>query len=144
MAFRIRGMKETDMDPVCALAKQLGYDCTDGQFFGRLSVLKSNANHSLWIIESAETGVVAWMHLEKCYELIHAPRLQVRALVVNEKHRRQGLGRRFVLYAESVARTEEMPQICLTSNILRDDTHAFYKTYGYENVKTSLVFVKNL
>ena len=132
MAFRIRAMKETDVHPVCILAKQLGYECNDGQFFGRFSILKQNDNHSLWVIESPDTGVVAWMHLEKVYGLINPPRLQVRALVVDENHRRKGLGKRFVLYAESVARTEEMPQIYLTSNIIREDTHAFYKSYFFE------------
>jgi N-acetylglutamate synthase-like GNAT family acetyltransferase len=144
MAFRIRMMKDSDVVAVCGLAHELGYELNDGQFFGRFSLLSQNQNHSLWVIDSAETGVVAFMHLEKSYGLIHLPRLEVRALIVNKKFRGKGLGKRFVLYAESVARTEETSQIYLTSNVVREDTHAFYKSYGYENVKTSLVFVKNL
>ena len=144
MSFRIRMMKDSDVAAVCKLSKQLGYELNDGQFFGRLSLLAQSKNHSLWVMDSEKMGVAAWMHLERTDRLVCAPRLEIRALVVDEKFRKQGLGKRFVLYAESVARTDNLNEVFLTSNIIREETHAFYERAGYRRVKTSHAFVKGL
>ena len=140
MGFSIRPMKETDAAVVCRLSGYLGYELDIGQFFGRFSMLNEDPNHTVWVMDSPETGVVAWLHLG----LIHTTRLEVKALVVDEKHQKAGLGKRFMAYAESFARTEGFLQVFLTSSIKRADAHAFYERLGYVRTQTSHKYLKNI
>jgi GNAT superfamily N-acetyltransferase len=144
MAFSIREMKDTDGKIVCELSQQLGYDIDLGQFYGRMSLLKDDQNHSLWVAESMETGIVGFIHLEKTIFLVSQPRLEVIALVVGEKFRGSGVGKRLMLFAESFARGDEFDEIALTSNIKRTGAHQFYEKLGYIQKKTSHRYTKKI
>jgi N-acetylglutamate synthase-like GNAT family acetyltransferase len=144
MAFSIRKMKETDAAVVCELSRQLGYELDIGQFFGRLSMISQNSNHSLWVADSAETGVVGFIHLEKTVQLVSEPRLEVMALVISKKMRGTGLGKRLMKYAESFAKSEDLNEVTLTTNIKRDDAHAFYEKLGFIRAKTSHRYTKRM
>ena len=144
MSFRIRTLKDTDALAVCELSRQLGYPLDSGQFLGRLLMLRENPNHSLWVMEAAEKGVCAFAHFERVVGMVHVPRLDVNALIIDERFRRKGLAKRFMLYAESYARTEDLTQVYLTCNIARTETHDFYDAMGYQKVKTSFSFLKIL
>ena len=144
MGFSIRKVKESDGVRVCALANELGYEVDLAQFFGRLSLLNQNPNHSLWVADSPETGVAAFMHLEKTLHLLSPPRLELMALVVDEKQRGSGLGTRLMKFAESFARTEDLTEVCLTTNVQREKARSFYEKLGYLKTKSSHVYVKTL
>jgi len=144
MAFSIRKMKETDGNRICELAAQLGYEMDIAQFFGRVSLLNQNPNHSIWVADSPETGVAALIHLEKTIQLVSQPRLEVIALVVDQKLRGSGLGKRLMRYAESFAKSEDLSEITLTTNVKRDETHAFYEKIGFLKLKTSHRYLKIL
>jgi N-acetylglutamate synthase-like GNAT family acetyltransferase len=144
MAYRIRKMKDTDAIAVCKLVEELGYELDSGQFLGRFLQLNEEKNHTLWVMESPETGVCALAHFERSLGLVHPPRLEVKALVVEKASRRKGLAKRFMLYAESFARTEDLMQVFLRCNITRSESHEFYETIGYQKMKTSHSFLKNV
>ena len=144
MAYRIRKIKDTDAIAICGLVEQLGYELDTGQYLGRLLQVSENQNHTLWVMESPEAGVCAVAHFEKIVGLLHTPRLEIKALVVDKASRRKGLAKRFMLYAESFARTEDLMQVYLSCNITRSESHEFYETIGYQKTKTSHNFLKNL
>jgi GNAT superfamily N-acetyltransferase len=72
------------------------------------------------------------------------PQTEIGGLVVDESYRRRGVGRLLMEQAERWAREKGCGAICLRSNVVRKDAHAFYERIGYSNVKTSRVFHKIL
>jgi GNAT superfamily N-acetyltransferase len=69
---------------------------------------------------------------------------EIEGLVIDQQHRRRGVGRRLMARAEDWARSQGCEGIQLRSNILRQEAKEFYPALGYENFKTSRVYRKAL
>ena len=62
-------------------------------------------------------------------------RFHIESLVVNEKYRGCGIGKKLMLFVEDIARKFSPAIIDLTSGLRRakDGSHEFYKALGYNN-----------
>jgi GNAT superfamily N-acetyltransferase len=56
----------------------------------------------------------------------------VEFLVVDEKYRRRGIGKKLMDYCTAKARKSGCYKIMLTSDNRREDAHRFYKSLGFE------------
>ena len=65
-------------------------------------------------------------------------------LVVSDRVRSRGIGRRLCERAEEWTRDQGLETLRVTSRSTREDAHRFYLRDGYREVKTSLVFEKPL
>jgi GNAT superfamily N-acetyltransferase len=65
-------------------------------------------------------------------------------LVVDEGHRGRRIGRLLMETAEAWASARGCEALYVRSNVVRERAHRFYKEMGYDLIKQSCVFLKEL
>ena len=127
------------------LTIQIGYQEYLADFDKRFSLINKLPHHHLVVAESiVDKNVVAWMHLEIRYLLISSFKVEISALVVDEKSKGLGIGKKLITYAENWTKNCGFKDIFLYTNAISEDSHSFYLKYGYQNSKDVKVFSKNL
>jgi GNAT superfamily N-acetyltransferase len=69
---------------------------------------------------------------------------EIGGLVVDRAHRRQGVGRSLMAWAEDWARARGCVAVQLRSNVERQETPSFYENIGYHQTKLARTFRKAL
>lgn len=131
-----------DAADVARLFEALGYPCTREEAVERIVVATADPRQQLLIAErdGHACGLVA---LHTLYMIANGADLaRITALVVDPACHRQGVGRRLLREAESVARRTGAARIEVTSGAQRTEARAFYCGCGYSG--DSQRFVKLL
>lgn len=128
-----------DLTAISGLSEQLGYPNKVRDLERRFQELSKLPHHGLFKILEGDVPK-GWMHLEKVYDLIEEAKVEIKAIVVDEKSRGSGLGKLLIDFAKTWARTEGLNTIYLSCNIVRQQTHNFYKREGFALTKTSHFF----
>lgn len=141
---RIRTMRLEDSAAVAELATQLGYPSTAEQIERRFATIREAPDAQVWVAENAEGAVVGWLHLYGTRQIESEPYAEIGGLVVEETARGRGIGRALMETAEASARERGYAVVRVRSNVIRTQTHEFYKGLGYEVVKSQVRFRKKL
>jgi GNAT superfamily N-acetyltransferase len=97
------------------------------------------------VIVACEGGiVVGWIDVGSVAHLQSGEYAEIGGLVVSETCRSQGIGAQLIGAAERWARGRGAGRVLVRSQIAREAAHRFYLRQGYEQTKTSAVFVKAL
>jgi GNAT superfamily N-acetyltransferase len=140
----IRAMLESDADAVHRLAVQLGYPTTPAATLARVrAVLASNVADA-FVAEDAEGRVLGWAHVFAAPFLESGPNAELGGLVVDESARGRGIGTALVARAESWTRERGIRKLCLRSNVVRTEAHAFYQKLGFAIQKSQFKFQKEV
>jgi GNAT superfamily N-acetyltransferase len=142
--LKIRRAKTTDAPRIAELAGQLGYPATVAQMRERLRGIKPVSQHAVLVAETAEDGVIGWLHVSRQPLLEVEIRAEVNGLVVDERLRSAGAGARLLAAAEEWARKHGCEGMSVRSNVIRERAHEFYERNGYEHYKTQKSFRKPL
>ncbi len=142
--MKVRRMQGGDATVVAALSAQLGYSVTPERIEERWSHMEGDKNNGLFVAEAAESHVVGWVHIYGVQLLESEPYAEIGGLVVDEGTRRCGVGRALMEAAEQWAQEQAFPAVRLRSGLPREEAHRFYKSIGYEHVKTSLLFCRHM
>jgi GNAT superfamily N-acetyltransferase len=136
----IRDTGIADATAIAALMTQLGYPSTPTQIEARLARMLAHPDY-IALVAEAEDGVVALVlvHLEHGleYDAIYG---RIMGLVVDERWRGRGLGKRLMWHVEQWCKAQGAGRIVLTSANRRVDAHKFYDAIGYE--RTGIRFAK--
>ncbi len=138
---------ERDLHAIQILAQQLGYKCTSAELEHRLGLLLDRHDHRLIVAElpnDAAGDVIGFVHFKRHTALLSEESLEVSGLVVSEGHRRKGVGRQLMEFAEKLANEWKVKSVRLTSNVKRVEAHQFYLALGYDQPKTSHFFIKQM
>lgn len=138
----IRSAQKSDAAMLAALAEELGYPATSAEMKHRLEVLCSNPQHGIFVAE--HSGILGWIHVAVIETVESESFAEIRGLVVTESHRGSGIGKQLVAVAEQWAHEKTCNRIRVRTNIVRVETHIFYKKLGYVLKKTQDVFDKSL
>ena len=127
MAVEIRDARPDDAGAIAALLHQLGYP-TDAAAVGRR--LERLGDDRLVVAErdGFVTGL-AQLHVSPSLEY-DRPAGKLAALVVDEAHRGQGVGRALVAAIEAEARARGCELLYVTTAERRSDAHEFYERLG--------------
>lgn len=136
-------MKEDHLIQVAKLSEQLGYPVTLNDLSVRRKNLSTNPRHQLLVCEENE-NILGWIHLECVEDLIEEDKAEIKALVVDENSRGNGIGRALLAAGEKWAKTYHLHTIYLSCNIIRTRTHKFYLREGFTEYKSSLFFEKKI
>jgi GNAT superfamily N-acetyltransferase len=129
----IRDARDADAQAIAALLTQLGYPSDADAVEERLDRLRVVGDRV--IVAELDGEVVGLVHLQVTPALERErPAGKLGVLVVDDGHRRQGIGRVLVDAAEQEARLRGCELIYLTTAERRDDAHAFYERLGLEYV----------
>jgi GNAT superfamily N-acetyltransferase len=143
VSLRIRPATAADAGRVTELAGHLGYAVTEEAVRGRLVLLRGD-DHALSVAATPKEGIVGWVEVRLEQTILTERRCRVTGLVVSPDARRSGVGRALLLWAESWARAHGCHEAYLTTNVRREDAHAFYDAAGWERRKTSHVYVRRV
>lgn len=141
--MQISVMNEAHLPQVAALSDQLGYPVNSDELSQRWRELSQNKRHALLVCEESE-NILGWIHLECVEDLIEEEKAEIKAVVVEENSRGNGVGRALIEAGEKWAKTYHLHTIYLSCNILRTRTHGFYQRNGFTNYKSSLFFEKKI
>jgi GNAT superfamily N-acetyltransferase len=121
---------------------QLGYPASAEAVARRLAQLEASDADSVVVAEAdGEVVGLASLHTSLSVEY-DEPAAKLSAIIVDERHRRRGIGEALVAEMEAEARERGCCLIFLTTAARRADAHDFYRRLGFE--ETGLRFVKPL
>lgn len=143
LPFTIRAIETRDAGAVSGLVTQLGYRRSAPEIARWIDDAKAGAGQTALVACIGDT-VVGWIEVSIERRLQSAPFALIGGLVVADGVRGQGIGRLLCQAAEDWARGRGLEKLRVTSRSTRTDAHRFYLRDGYETVKTSMVFEKNL
>jgi ribosomal protein S18 acetylase RimI-like enzyme len=144
LTVEIRQMRREDTSSVAALTTQLGYPATEDAIRRRYDLIKDRWDARVFVAQHAGNVIVGWIHVQATYLLECDARAEIWGLVVSDKARGTGVGRRLVEAAEEWALMRGLDVIVLRSNYLRTEAQGFYEHLGYTVTKTQNAFRKNL
>ncbi len=136
----IRPALPADAAQVAGLCDQLGYPASVGEVQERLSRLRQDRQHMVYVAELASGQVVGWVHVYLCPLLIADLGAEIGGLVVDENWRSIGIGLRLLQQAEQWAQQQGCWAVHVRSNVTRERAHRFYERIGYQTIKTQRVF----
>lgn len=131
----IRQANIKDIESMALLLGELGYPTTPGALIKRFHKFTLNSSYGVFVTEINKeiAGFIAW---STSYLFVSdATRYHIEALVVSNKYRFQGVGKKLMACLEEIAKANGPSIIDLTSGVRRekDGSHKFYRSLGYEN-----------
>lgn len=130
--LKIRDARRGDAKALAALVGQLGYQASAAGVARRIERLASSEADRVIVAElDGEVVGLASVHTSFSIEY-DRPAAKVSAIVVDERHRRRGIGHRLAAELEAEARQRGCCLIFLTTAERRKDAHAFYERIGFE------------
>jgi len=138
----VRRAKTTDAARIAELSGTLGYPVKADAMRARLERLLGRDEHVVFVAETTE--IVGWTHAAEQEILVVAGRCEIWGLVVAEGQRGRGVGRRLVEAVEQWALSRGLSEVSLRSNVIRPESHPFYKRLGYSRFKTQHAYRKHL
>jgi GNAT superfamily N-acetyltransferase len=143
MPVEIRPMTEADLAALPALLKQLGYDVAADAVARRFAQVMAAPDQAAWVA-TVDGRVAGMLHAYVRVALQNPREAVVEALVVDQTCRRSGAGGALMAAAERWAAAHGLNRVALSSNVVRDDAHAFYAAQGYRVSATAKIFRKTL
>ncbi|MGD9109205.1 MAG: GNAT family N-acetyltransferase [Gammaproteobacteria bacterium] len=131
-------LRKADIDDVpqlIPLMAQLGYPPELEFMQNRFADFVDNDGYGVAVAEQDDkiVGWVAWS--KSMLFVLPKVRLRIEGIVVDNKYRRRGVGKKLMRFVEDVAKELSPCVIDLTSGLRRkkDGSHEFYKSLGYAN-----------
>ncbi len=138
----VREALSADVDRICALAGQLGYDVSTQHIRQRLA--NRDGRREVFVAVVPRVGVVGWIGVSIREAMLAERRTEIEGLVVEDEYRSNGIGAILLARAEQWARDNDCGSVRLLTNILRERAHTFYLNCGYDILKSEHVFEKTL
>lgn len=131
MDLTVRDARAADAEDIARLLDQLGYPSGASAVAARLERLAIVGDRVV-VAELEERAVgLAHLHVTPALER-DRPAAKIAALVIDESHRRRGVGRALVEAVEEEARTRGCELLFVTTAARRDEAHVFYERLGFE------------
>jgi GNAT superfamily N-acetyltransferase len=143
MTVFVRTARVSDAPEIANLTAQLGYDVESSAFTGRLTSILARSDQR-FLVADLEGHAVGWLHALIFEEIEADPFVVIGGLVVDNRHRRQRIGRMLMSEAEKWAQEQRCSVVRLWSSAGRTAAHRFYEQLGYTNIKMQYSFAKSL
>jgi N-acetylglutamate synthase-like GNAT family acetyltransferase len=140
--LKIRNARPQDARVLAQLVRQLGYPTSTEAVSARMARLAASKADRLVVAElDGEVVGLASLHVSLSVEY-DEPAAKLSAIVIDERHRRRGVGEALVTVLEAEARERGCGLIFLTTAERRKEAHSFYRRLGFQ--ETGRRFAKSL
>jgi GNAT superfamily N-acetyltransferase len=140
---QIRPPRAADAEQLGVLNRQLGYATESEELVSRINRLSELREHFVAVAE-ADGTILGWVQAEHRFSLETGDKAELVGLIVGAAARRSGVGRLLVQAAEDWAIDRGLLSIVVRSNVIRPESHSFYRQTGYTQSKTQHVYAKPL
>jgi N-acetylglutamate synthase-like GNAT family acetyltransferase len=141
--IKIRLATPTDAGRIIELCIQLGYKVVRENVRERIQRIMNKGDTVAFVAE--EDGFVnGWIQATIKTTIESGEFAEIMGLVVDESARGKGIGKSLVRKAEEWARKSGQKSIRVRTNVVRVQTHDFYRNLGFEETKKQVVFEKGL
>ncbi len=141
----IRPIRANDAPFLAGLLAQLGYPSELDVVVSRLaSLLNSPTQQVLVAVPADDSRIDGYVGVERRLTLVEGERVEITGLVVDSSARRSGVGRALMRAAEQWAVQRGVAIVVVRSNVMRPESHPFYEALGYQRMKTSHTYHKEL
>lgn len=143
----IRESNEADVTALANLMDQLGYSISHDDMLDRIHRYQDNAQYKSWVAELEGNVIGALSVIVIDFFHRKGRSMRIGSLVIDEGHRRQGIGRLLLAHAEAYAQAQGCDMLELTSDMRRAKlgSHDFYTSLGYQDMTgVKKYFVKKL
>jgi GNAT superfamily N-acetyltransferase len=138
----IRDAEPRDAPALVRLLEQLGYPAGEEAVLRRLARMEASPADRLFVAE-LDGSVVGLAGIHVSASLEHdQDAAKVSAIIVDEAHRRRGVGRALLEAVEDEARKRGCALVFLTTAERRGEAHRFYRRLGWD--ETGRRFAKTL
>lgn len=129
----IRYAKKEDVKSIYELICQLEDKTFDYSAFEMIYLnLFEDSNHHFLVNE--DDGIDGLCHFYISYHLHHCDKVaDIMELIVDEKKRSEGIGKKLLDYTKQIAKENDCEQIELDTNQKRKGAHKFYEREGLVN-----------
>ena len=141
--INIRSANKSDCAGITALTNELGYPSSFEKISEILDLVLKHDDHQVFVAEK-DVSIVGYIHLVCALRIGSDPFVEISALIVHDRYRKQGVGKSLLLESEKWAKDKGYSYIRIRSNILRENAHRYFMEKGYQNLKTQQVFLKQL
>jgi predicted N-acetyltransferase YhbS len=139
MELLIREISPKDAQAVHELSHQLGYELSVADTATQIrEVLSNKDNHAL--VAVIDETMVGWIHAFKAVRIETKPFIEIGGLVVDEKYRSRGVGKKLVIRIKEWCTGQQIHSLRVRSNIIRMEAHLFYTRLGFAEKKEQKVF----
>ncbi len=135
--------RQSDAAALARLSNELGFPLDEEAARTRLQEALGGPDHALLVAESGGR-VVGLMELKRVRLFTARRRVEVVALVVDQDEQGRGIGTRLLEEAERWAEDLRCGKIRVRSRAMRGRAHSLYRSSGYEEIATELLFEKQL
>ena len=140
----IRQAVESDAAELARLNAQLGYPVSEASIQVRLARILGKTDDRLLVAEVPGGELVGWIHGFLCQLLESDFRVEIGGLIVDERCRRSGVGRRLVKTIEEWAVEHGAIELAVRCREERAEAHEFYESLSLRHFKTQRVFRKRI
>lgn len=131
-AIEVREAAASDAPALAPLLGELGYPVGAETLASRMDRLRGRADQFVLMAEDA-VGAVGLLALHVFPLLAYDRDVgMIMALVVTERARGTGVGRRLIERAETIAKLLGAGRLIVNTHVRRADAHAFYERLGFE------------
>ncbi len=136
-------MQPGDAQAIAMLSHQLGYPASADDILQRIEALLGHPDHCVFVSVS-ETQVVGWIHGFYTLNLESGPFVAIAGLVVDENHRRSGIGKALIDKVIEWSVSQKCGRVRVRCNAVRKETHRFYEAMGFREVKEQKIFDRRI
>ena len=134
---RVAELKDAEL--ITELSNQLGYESTNEKIHHRLSEILNHADNCVFVMFDNE-NMIGWIHGFYTRRVESDSFIEIGGMVVDKNYRRKGIGRMLVQKIMEWAHEVKINKIRVRCNSLRHDTHTFYRSIGFVEMKEQKIF----
>lgn len=139
MELFIRVAKIEDFECITRLSYQFGYIAVPERTKERLSEIIESKDNCAFV--ATDNGiVVGWIHGTCALRIQSDSYVEIGGLVIDENYRRKGIGRLLVRKVTEWTKFKNGSTIRVKCNAIRTESHQFYISIGFKEVKEQKVF----
>lgn len=137
MNFKIRRCMVSDAKHIYELCRiSLGYDFTAEQVEANVRRLMGSAENLLMVAVDEDDECIGFIHASNHNPVYAPPMKDIMALAIYDEYRHKGIGKQLVAAVEDWAQQTGAHGLRVNSGIEQKSAVTFYKSCGFDYIKT--------
>jgi len=136
---QLNNITETEAQQIYLLSNQLGYANDLGLLLVRLQEIIKLKDHAVFTAK-IDGKIVGWLHCLVCLRVESPLFIEVTGLVVDENVRGKQIGKNLIEASKVWSRGQNISIIRIRCNVVRTESHKFYRALGFVASKEQKVF----